>query len=56
MITPFPLKYYVYTHISNIYQQVHRKHLLPDTLIAYQLPWDWDEVSINPNPGTPHST
>ncbi|KAL4950086.1 hypothetical protein BDW69DRAFT_187703 [Aspergillus filifer] len=22
---------------------VHRKHLLPDTLEAYQLPWAWDE-------------
>lgn len=26
--------------------QVHRKHLLPETLLAYNLPWDWDEVSI----------
>ncbi|KAJ6004492.1 hypothetical protein N7522_006137 [Penicillium canescens] len=23
--------------------KVHRKHLLPETLIAYSLPWDWDE-------------
>ncbi|KAL4885619.1 hypothetical protein BJY04DRAFT_214411 [Aspergillus karnatakaensis] len=27
--------------------KVHRKHLLPDTLIAYQLPWDWDETDGN---------
>ncbi|TPR11495.1 hypothetical protein CAN33_0049000 [Aspergillus niger] len=27
--------------------QVHRKHLLPDTLIAYRLPWDWDELDGN---------
>ncbi|KAJ5977108.1 hypothetical protein N7501_000450 [Penicillium viridicatum] len=25
----------------------HRKHLLPDTLIAYNLPWDWDEDDTN---------
>jgi hypothetical protein len=24
--------------------KVHRQHLLPDTLITYRLPWDWDEV------------
>lgn len=29
--------------------QVHRKHLLPETLLAYNLPWDWDEVSILEN-------
>ncbi|KAJ5297613.1 hypothetical protein PENANT_c005G10894 [Penicillium antarcticum] len=23
--------------------KVHRKHLLPETLLAYGLPWDWDE-------------
>ncbi|KAJ5498049.1 hypothetical protein N7453_007100 [Penicillium expansum] len=23
--------------------KVHRKHLLPETLEAYNLPWDWDE-------------
>ncbi|OQE26939.1 hypothetical protein PENFLA_c006G08751 [Penicillium flavigenum] len=23
--------------------KVHRKHLKPDTLIAYNLPWDWDK-------------
>ncbi|KAL4791283.1 hypothetical protein BDV19DRAFT_370768 [Aspergillus venezuelensis] len=27
--------------------KVHRKHLLPDTLIAYQLPWAWDDVDGN---------
>ncbi|KAF9895430.1 hypothetical protein FE257_000336 [Aspergillus nanangensis] len=27
--------------------KVHRKYLLPDTLIAYQLPWDWDESDGN---------
>ncbi|KKK20606.1 hypothetical protein ARAM_000154 [Aspergillus rambellii] len=27
--------------------KVHRKHLLPDTLIAYQLPWAWDERDGN---------
>ncbi|KXG50812.1 uncharacterized protein PGRI_063840 [Penicillium griseofulvum] len=27
--------------------RVHRKHLLPDTLIAYGLPWDWDENDTN---------
>ncbi|KAJ5262684.1 hypothetical protein N7524_007989 [Penicillium chrysogenum] len=27
--------------------KVHRKHLMPDTLIAYNLPWDWDEHNTN---------
>ncbi|KAL4896697.1 hypothetical protein BDV59DRAFT_171242 [Aspergillus ambiguus] len=27
--------------------KVHRKYLLPDTLMAYQLPWDWDERDRN---------
>lgn len=27
------------------YIKVHRKHLSPDTLDEYQLPWEWDEVS-----------
>ncbi|KAJ5206002.1 hypothetical protein N7491_003376 [Penicillium cf. griseofulvum] len=27
--------------------KVHRKHLLPDTLMAYGLPWDWDETDTN---------
>ncbi|OJJ37874.1 hypothetical protein ASPWEDRAFT_39598 [Aspergillus wentii DTO 134E9] len=28
--------------------KVHRKYLLPDTLMAYRLPWDWDEVCASP--------
>lgn len=27
------------------YIKVHRKHLSPDTLDEYELPWEWDEVS-----------
>ena len=27
------------------YIKVHRKHLSPATLDAYNLPWEWDEVS-----------
>ncbi|CAI7573762.1 unnamed protein product [Penicillium viridicatum] len=27
--------------------KVHRKHLLPDSLMAYNLPWDWDEHDPN---------
>ena len=27
------------------YIKVNRKYLLPDTLDAYQLPWEWDKVS-----------
>ena len=27
------------------YIKVHRKHLSPDTLDVYELPWEWDEVS-----------
>ncbi|KAJ5517629.1 hypothetical protein N7453_000051 [Penicillium expansum] len=27
--------------------RVHHKHLLPETLIAYNLPWDWDEHNHN---------
>ncbi|CDM36760.1 hypothetical protein DTO013E5_2880 [Penicillium roqueforti] len=27
--------------------KVHRKHLMPETLIAYGLPWDWDEHDNN---------
>jgi len=27
------------------YIKVHRKHLSPDTLDAYNLPWEWDDVS-----------
>ncbi|KAL2868161.1 uncharacterized protein BJX67DRAFT_62855 [Aspergillus lucknowensis] len=26
------------------WMKIHRKHLLPATLVAYDLPWDWDEV------------
>lgn len=34
------------------YIKVHRKHLSPDTLDAYSLPWEWDEVSLAvPPPG-----
>ena len=28
------------------YIKVHRKHLSPDTLDLYDLPWEWDDVSI----------
>lgn len=27
--------------------KVHRKHLLPETLMAYRLPWEWDERDSN---------
>lgn len=27
------------------YIKVHRKHLSPDTLDLYDLPWEWDDVS-----------
>lgn len=27
--------------------KVHRKHLLPETLLAYNLPWEWDERDSN---------
>jgi len=27
------------------YIRVHRSHLCPDTLDAYNLPWEWDSVS-----------
>ncbi|KAE8356116.1 hypothetical protein BDV28DRAFT_2485 [Aspergillus coremiiformis] len=27
--------------------KIHRKDLLPDTLIAYKLPWEWDEDDSN---------
>lgn len=29
------------------YIKVHRKHLSPDTLDEYDLPWEWDDVSIS---------
>ena len=31
------------------YIKVHRKHLSPDTLELYELPWEWDEVSGLPS-------
>lgn len=30
------------------YIKVHRKHLSPDTLDIYDLPWEWDDVSNTP--------
>ena len=32
---------------SNVptYTKVHRRHICPDTLDLYQLPWEWDDVS-----------
>lgn len=35
------------------YIKVHRKHLSPDTLDAYSLPWEWDEVSDLPRSRQP---
>ena len=32
------------------YTKVHRKHVSPDTLDMYQLPWEWDEVGFDPHP------
>ncbi|KAI4097357.1 MAG: hypothetical protein LQ344_000456 [Seirophora lacunosa] len=29
------------------YIKVHRKYLSPDTLDAYELPWEWDDVSFH---------
>lgn len=41
-----PLKTTFHPTISNShYLQVHRKYLLPETLMAYHLPWEWDKVS-----------
>ncbi|KAA8644603.1 hypothetical protein EYZ11_010922 [Aspergillus tanneri] len=34
-------------HQRTTWIKVHRKHLLPDTLIAYRLPWDWDDLDSN---------
>ena len=31
------------------YIKVHRKHLSPDTLDLYELPWEWDDVSGLPS-------
>ena len=28
------------------YIKVHRKHVSPETLDEYHLPWEWDEVSL----------
>ena len=28
--------------------KVHRRYLVPETLDAYYLPWEWDEVSLSP--------
>lgn len=30
------------------YIKVHRKYLSPDTLDVYELPWEWDDVSLPP--------
>lgn len=44
----------VHTNVVNLskptYLKVHRKHLSPDTLDAYDLPWEWDEVSFSSTP------
>ena len=29
-----------------IYVKAHRKHLSPETLDMYELPWEWDQVSL----------
>ena len=29
------------------YIRVHRRHIDPETLAIYDLPWDWDEVSLS---------
>ena len=31
------------------YIKVHRKYLSPDTLDVYDLPWEWDDVSLCPH-------
>lgn len=35
------------------YLKVQRKHLSPDTLDAYGVPWEWDEVSFAQHPPPP---
>lgn len=44
----------LHTNVVNLskptYLKVHRKHLSPDTLDAYDLPWEWDEVSFSSTP------
>ena len=32
------------------YIKVHRKHLSPETLDLYELPWEWDDVSSSLTP------
>ena len=32
------------------YIKVHRKHLDPETLDVYQLPWEWDDVGLHSAP------
>ena len=32
------------------YIKVHRKHLSPETLDVYNLPWEWDEVTQSQSP------
>lgn len=29
---------------SLTWTRVHRRHVLPETLSTYQIPWEWDEV------------
>ncbi|KAJ5161829.1 hypothetical protein N7492_007221 [Penicillium capsulatum] len=29
---------------SHTWSRVHRRHVLPETLTTYQIPWRWDEV------------
>lgn len=39
------------------YIKVHRKYLSPDTLDAYDLPWEWDDVGLTfPFPSFPPVT
>lgn len=33
-----------------MYIKVHRTYLEPDTLDAYDLPWEWDDVSLLSRP------
>ncbi|CAI7600551.1 unnamed protein product [Penicillium glandicola] len=32
---------------KNTWIKVHRKHLLPETLVTYNLPWGWDDHDAN---------
>lgn len=36
----------IVSHARPTYVKVHREHLCPETLDAYELPWEWDSVSI----------